>query len=246
MFQTTLYAGTSGFAYREWQGSFYPQDIAAGEMLPFYSAKLPAVEINATFYRMPSRRLMERWAGQVPDGFQFALKSPAIITHRKKLVKVEHELETFVGAASLLATHLGPFLFQLPPSLSFDFPLLQSFLELVTGYRAAFEFRHPSWFRDATYELLAKFGCALCISDRENVPEPPVVPTARFGYLRLRRDRYRPEDLHGWRERIGSQGWEEAFVFFRHEETGQGTRFAGLFLKTDPSISSASLQVRKG
>ena len=233
MSQTRIYAGTSGFAYREWRGSFYPPDITAGKMLSFYAAKLPAVEINSSFYRMPTRKLMEQWAGQVPDGFRFALKAPALITHRKKLVNTEHEMAHFLAAASLLVPHLGPLLFQLPPFLHRDLSLLENFLHTITGAKAAFEFRHPSWLGDATYELLARFGCALCISDREDFPEPPLVPTARFGYVRLRRDRYDPGDLNSWRERIMAQGWEEAFVFFRHEETGQGPRLAELLLESE-------------
>lgn len=226
---TRIYAGTSGFAYREWRGSFYPPDLAVGKMLSFYAARFPAVEINATFYRMPGKRLMEQWLGQVPEGFLFSLKAPGLITHRKKLVNVDREIAAFLEAAAVLGLHLGPLLFQLPPGLSLDLPLLENCLALVEGTKAAFEFRHPSWFLDETYRLLMKFGCALCVSSREDFPDPRVVATSRFGYLRLRRDDYDRPALVVWREKIEAQGWEEAFVFFRHEETGKGPLLATLF-----------------
>ena len=125
--------------------------------------------------------------------------------------------------------HLGPLLFQLPPSFAADQDLLVNFLKLLTGTKAAVEFRHPSWFTDETYEALENSGCALCVSDREDLPEPPLVRTARFGYLRLRRDSYNLESLRDWRKRLNAQGWDEVFVFFRHEKTGQGTKLAEHF-----------------
>lgn len=224
-----IYIGTSGFAYREWRGSFYPAEITAGDMLAFYSSLFKTVEINATFYKMPSRQIMEQWSRQVPEDFCFALKAPALITHYKKLLNVEDEMLSFMKALKGLDGHLGPLLFQLPPSLAADQNLLKNFLGLLTGTQAAVEFRHPSWFTDDTYKALENAGCALCVSDREDLPEPPLIRTARFGYLRLRRDSYDQKSLKEWRERVNAQGWEEAFVFFRHEKTGQGTKLAELF-----------------
>src|SRR5262252_7933757 len=179
-------AGTSGFSYKEWKGSFYPEDLPAAGMLAYYAERLPAVEINNTFYRMPKPALLEGWSAEVPEEFRFILKASQRITHFKRLKDAGSEVEYFFGVASTLGDRLGPALFQLPPNLKKDLPRLQAFLSILpAGRRAAFEFRHASWFEDDVFEALRAASAALCIAEDEELATP-LVPTAGWGYLRLR------------------------------------------------------------
>lgn len=224
-----LLAGTSGFSYKAWKGSFYPEDLKDPAMLGFYASRLPAVEINNTFYRMPTRTLLEKWAGEVGAGFTFVLKASQRITHRKRLHDCGDDVRYFLETASVLGPRLGPVLFQLPPNLKQDVGRLRSFLAVLPeGTRAAFEFRHESWFDDETYETLRAGGATLCAADTDDAGEagPPLVPMGRWGYLRLRRAEYGDDELRGWAERVRALPWDEAFVFFKHEEAGRGARFA--------------------
>jgi len=215
--------GTSGYSYKEWKGTFYPEDLPATGMLAHYAGRLSAVEINNTFYRMPKREVVRGWAEQVPDGFLFVLKATNRITHKKRLKDAGDELAYVTSTARELGDKLGPMLFQLPPFLRKDVPRLRAFLaSLPPGWAAAFEFRHASWVDDEVHDALREAGCALVVSDADGAEEPPVVATASFGYLRLRRERYAPEALDAWAERIRAQPWEQAFVFFKHEEDGAG------------------------
>jgi uncharacterized protein YecE (DUF72 family) len=226
-----LYAGTSGFSYKEWKGSFYPEDLAAADMLRFYAGRLPAVEINNTFYRLPKESMLAGWAAQVPPAFRFALKASQRITHMKRLRGAEGETEVLMQVAGALGPTLGPILFQLPPNLKVDVARLAAFLELLPpGARAAFEFRHPSWAASEVHEVLAARRCALCVADVDEEPEPEISRTADWGYLRLRRQDYPAAALTRWLERIRDQGWESAYVFFKHEDAGAGPRLAGQFL----------------
>ena len=206
--------GTSGFSYKEWKGSFYPEDLPDSEMLRFYSARLPAVEINNTFYRMPRAALLETWAEQVPDGFSFALKASQQITHRKRLKEAGEAVSYFLQVATTLGDRLGPVLFQLPPNLKKDLPRLSEFLAgLPPSFRAAFEFRHDSWFDEEVFTSLADRGAALCWAEDEELATPRR-PTAGWGYLRLRRPDYGEPEIAAWAERIRSQPWSDAYVFF--------------------------------
>jgi uncharacterized protein YecE (DUF72 family) len=219
--------GTSGFSYKEWKGSFYPEDLPDSEMLRFYSSRLPAVEINNTFYRMPRAALLESWAEQVPDGFSFALKASQQITHRKRLKEAGEAVSYFLQVATTLGDRLGPVLFQLPPNLKKDLPRLSEFLAgLPPSFRAAFEFRHDSWFDEEVFTSLADRGAALCWAEDEELATPRR-PTAGWGYLRLRRPDYGEPEIAAWAERIRSQPWSDAYVFFKHEDEGAGPRLAG-------------------
>lgn len=223
-----LYAGTSGYSYKPWKGSFYPEEIADQEMLAYYASRLPAVEINNTFYRMPARKVVERWHDQVPAGFRFVLKAPRRITHQHRLVDAAGPLDFFLDSASALADKLGALLFQLPPYLRKDASRLRDFLaQLRTGVPVAFEFRHPSWFDDEIFDCLSTHGAALCLADagRED-RDAPWVATAQWGYLRLRRDAYDDAALESWAERIRAESWSHAFVFFKHEDAAAGPRAA--------------------
>jgi len=221
-----LSVGTSGFSYKEWKGSFYPEDLPASAMLRYYAERLSAVEINNTFYRMPREAMLAQWAEQVPAGFVFVLKASQRITHQKRLKDAGGEAEYFFRMASTLGDRLGPALFQLPPNLKKDVPRLADFLAaLPAGARAAFEFRHPSWFEDDVFEALAARGAALCIAEDEDL-ETPLRATTGWGYARLRRQDYGPDDLRARAERYRTQPWKELFVFFKHEEGGRGPALA--------------------
>ena len=227
----TLYVGTSGYSYKEWKGSFYPEKIPAKEMLPYYSSRLPAVEINNTFYRLPQPTVLENWKEQVPPSFRFSVKASQRITHFKRLKEVAEETKYFLDTAAVLADRLGPILFQLPPNMKKDLPRLQAFLDcLPAGTRATFEFRHPTWFEDDVLEVLSEKNYPLCISDTDDLPATHIDRTADWGYLRLRRVNYSPDTLAEWMKRIRDQGWNDAFVFFKHEDEGTGPRLAGEFL----------------
>ncbi len=227
-----LLAGTSGFNYKEWKGPFYPDDLPANQMLRYYGEHLSTVEINNTFYRMPKREVVERWAAEVPDGFTFVLKASRRITHQARLVETEETVEYLWRNATELGDKLGPILFQLPPFLRADVPRMQAFLgSLPEGMRAVVEVRHDSWREQGFYTALRERGAALCIADSEEVPEPAIVPTGSFGYFRLRRDTYSDDELRVWADRIRAQPWDECFVFFKHEDGGAAPRAAARFLE---------------
>jgi uncharacterized protein YecE (DUF72 family) len=222
-----IYVGTSGYAYKEWKGKFYPEKISPKDMLRFYSERLNAVEINNTFYRMPNESVLTSWAEQVPGGFLFALKAPQVITHLKRLRDVSEEVRYLFGTLSVLDGKLGPVLFQFPKSFRAARPVLEDFLDLILGDIAcAFEFRSPSWLDDEILDLLRKKGASLCIADSDESPTQEIIRTTSWGYLRLRRSDYTDADLSDWIERILSQKWERAFVFFKHEDEAGGAEMA--------------------
>jgi uncharacterized protein YecE (DUF72 family) len=225
-----LLAGTSGFSFKEWKGNFYPADLPASAMLRYYAERLPAVEINNTFYRMPKAEVLAGWAGQVPDGFRFALKAPQRITHFKRLVDVGDDTAWFLKMAESIGDRLGALLFQLPPHLKADLPRLEAFLVHLAAAPAAvaFEFRHDSWEAPEVAAAIAAAGCAVCVSETDETPVT-ALPGGRFGYLRLRRTNYDDAALTAWVERLRAQPWEEALVFFKHEDEGLGPRLAARF-----------------
>jgi uncharacterized protein YecE (DUF72 family) len=214
-----MLTGTSGWSYPAWRGDFYDADLPASRMLPAYAARLPTVEVNATFYRMPRRAMVAGWRTQVPPGFRFALKAPQRITHFAKLKDVDHIVAHFVEVASAMGARLGPSLFQLPPNFKRNVPLLRDFLAILQGkLRSAFEFRDKSWFDDSVLQTLREGGAALCIAESEKITSP-IERTAPFVYLRLRNEEYDPAGLKQWADRITSMAAEseEIFVFFKHE-----------------------------
>jgi uncharacterized protein YecE (DUF72 family) len=214
-----ILVGSSGYGYREWQGKFYPARISPKEMLRFYAERFTAVEINNTFYRMPTESVLASWAAQVPDDFVFAIKAPQIITHVKRLRDVDGEIEHLFRTLSILEGKLGPVLFQFPKSFRADRLALENFLALLPGQvSCAFEFRHPSWLEEEIIELLRTAGCSLCLADADDHPAVEVIPTAPWGYIRLRRADYTEADLAQWLAKILAQKWNKAYVFFKHEE----------------------------
>jgi uncharacterized protein YecE (DUF72 family) len=221
-----LFTGTSGYSYKEWLGCFYPEKLPASAMLRYYAERFSTVEINNTFYRMPSESTLARWAEEVPDNFAFALKAPRRITHEKRLREVESDVAELMRRAAVLTNKLGVLLFQLPPFLRKDVPRLQDFLGVLpSDKRIAFEFRNGSWHDDEVYEVLRRRGAMLCVTDTDE-GDTPLVATSDWGYIRLRRTHYDDVDLQAWAERIAAQHLARTYVYFMHEDEALGTVFA--------------------
>jgi uncharacterized protein YecE (DUF72 family) len=222
-----LYVGTSGYSYKEWKGTFYSDDLPDKQMLRYYGERFRSVEINNTFYRMPKASVLEAWAGEVPADFKFVLKAPQRITHVKRIGDVAEDVAFFLETAGALGPRLGPVLFQLPPFMKKDVGRLRALLDLLPERpRAAFEFRHASWFDDDVADALRAKGAALCVADTDEEPLTDVRATAAWGYLRLRRLTYTDDDVAAWHDRILAQSWDEAFVFFKHEDEARGPELA--------------------
>ena len=221
--------GTSGFAYKEWKGAFYPEDLPADRFLAYYAGRLAACEINNTFYRMPNPETLRGWAAEVPASFRFVLKASRQITHSKRLKDCEQPVAFLAQQARVLGEQLGPILFQLPPNLRADVERLRAFLGIVPAdIRAAFEFRHESWHDDAVLDALREHGAALAIADTDELTAPRVA-TAGWGYLRLRRVEYTDDEVQDWVAWTLAQPWSDAFAFFKHEDAATGPRLAARF-----------------
>jgi uncharacterized protein YecE (DUF72 family) len=227
-----FYVGTSGYSYPKWKGIFYPKDLPSKGMLRYYGENFRSVESNSTFRGMPEPEDLKRWAADVPADFKFALKAPQRITHMKRLKDSKELVSQVFRIAATLKKRLGPVLFQLPPNFKKDSERLSDFLDqLPVRSRAAFEFRHESWFDDEIFELLKKNKVALCIAEAEGELEVPFIATADWGYLRLRREDYSDADLKAWVKKVKKQDWSDAFVYFRHEDTAKGPKFAKRFVE---------------
>jgi uncharacterized protein YecE (DUF72 family) len=233
-----VYCGVSGFSYREWRGIFYPKGLRPEAMLPFYAHHLRTTELNNTFYRMPTGEQLAGWAAQVPPEFVFAVKAPKTITHIKRLLGVEPFVRDFLTGVQSLGERLGPLLFQLPPNLKADLPRLDEFLGVLTHlrdgieFRVAMEFRHPSWFSDEVLLRLERAQVALVVGDDDELESPPLVATASFGYVRLRKTApYDAVALAEWAQKLKSLPVSDLFVFFRHESHApeQAVRFRAHF-----------------
>jgi uncharacterized protein YecE (DUF72 family) len=218
---TRILAGASGYSFKEWCGPFYPPKTKGEEMLPYYSARLPTVEINNTFYRMPQVSMLENWVRTTPEVFRFAIKASRRITHISRLKEsAADSVEYLYKQLASLAPKRGPVLFQLPPNLKKDVPRLVEFLAMLPAdHRAAFEFRSDTWFEDEVYAALSGAGAALVLSEREDNAPPPLVETTDWGYLRLRLEQYSDAELQAWAQRLADTKWGDAFVYFMHEPT---------------------------
>ena len=227
-----LYVGTSGYAYKEWKGSFYPNDLPTKRMLHYYAERFRTVEINNTHYRFPRAAVLEQWAAEVPANFRFVLKAHKRITHARRLKDVGDTLTDLIDVTAVLKKRLGPLLFQLPGNFKKDTSRLRDFLEQLPSKRqSAFEFRHQSWFEDDVFDLLRHHNIALCIAEAEDDLDVPFIATADWGYLRLRRPDYGDRELKKWAKQVQQQDWRDAFVFFKHEDAGMGPQLAGKFLE---------------
>ena len=220
--------GTSGFQYTEWKGNFYPEDLPTAKMLPFYAERFSTTEINYTFHRIPAPKTIENWTKLTPEKFRFALKAPQKITHWSKLRDCADTMRYFHDVTSGLGLKLGPVLFQLPHTFKKDVLVLADFVNcLPGGARAAFEFRHETWFGDDVWEILRSRNVALCIAETEDLAAPNTI-TADYGYLRLRREDYTSADVERWTKFIQEQSerWTDVFVYFKHEAAGIGPKLA--------------------
>jgi uncharacterized protein YecE (DUF72 family) len=224
--------GTSGYNYPEWRGSFYPDKLPAAKMLAYYAERFTTVEVNYTFYRIPTPPLLEGWAKGTPDHFTFTLKAPRRITHDAKLQRCEDLTQTFCRTSRTLGAKLGALLFQLPPTFKRDDAALGAFLDLLPeGTRAAFEFRHISWHDEAVFAALKRRNVALCIADSDKM-STPVVATADYTYFRLRDEGYQRADIERWATTIAAQPITgDAFVYFKHEEQGKGPELAQMLME---------------
>ena len=227
-----IYVGTSGYNYPEWKGSFYPETLAAAKMLPYYAERFSTVEINYTFYRMPTAKLVTGWAAQVGDDFKFTLKAPKRITHDRRLKDVADSVRGFCEAAAELGPKLGVLLFQLAPNFKKDLAVFDGFLEsLPPRVSGAFEFRHDAWLDDDVYARLRDRNLALCIADSEK-RSTPVIATADYAYLRLRDEGYTEEHIAEWARHVTdlADRCRDVYVYFKHEEEGKGPEFARMLL----------------
>jgi uncharacterized protein YecE (DUF72 family) len=225
--------GTSGYNYPEWRGTFYPEKFPTNKMLAYYAERFNTVEVNYTFYRMPTEKLLDGWAAGTPDGFTFTLKAPRRITHDAKLQRCDELTDAFCRIAATLGPKLGVLLFQLPPTFKRNDAVFTAFLDtLPHGARAAFEFRHESWHDEAIFSALRGRNLALCIADSDKM-STPVVATADYGYFRLRDEGYQPADIARWGTVItGLPQTKDAYVYFKHEEQGKGPEFAKLLISS--------------
>lgn len=224
-----IYIGTSGFKYPEWKGTFYPANLSPAKMLSYYAEHLNTVEINFTFYRMPTPMLLQSWAQEAAQpNFKFSFKAPRRITHDALLKNSEAVAGVFIDTIKTLGPQAGAILFQLPPSFAKDLAVLEDFLQVLpTGVHAAFEFRHTSWHDDAVFDLLHSHNIALCIADSEKI-STPIVQTAHMGYFRLRDEGYKERDIERWSKEVAkfAESANDVFVYFKHEEKGLGPKFA--------------------
>ena len=226
-----IYVGTSGYSYKEWKGSFYPKTLAANDMLRYYASKLPAVELNNTFYRLPQPSMIESWKAQVPESFRFSVKASRSITLFRRLKDAADITKKMLETVSALGDRLGAVLYRLPDDMEKDLERLEVFLKtLPPNPRAAFDFRHPTWFDDDVRELLRSHNRVLVVSDTDELPARQIDKTADWGYVRLRRMRYTKAELTTWAKRIKAQNWKKTFVFFKHEDEGTGPKLAAQFI----------------
>jgi uncharacterized protein YecE (DUF72 family) len=224
----TLYLGTSGFAYKEWKGPFYPGDLKDADMLPFYATRFPSVEINYTFRRYPTEETLRTWGERTPESFRFALKANQRITHTRRLRNADGDVSDFLDRARVLGDKLGPILFQCPPTLQYSRELIEGFLAyLPPTFRYAFEFRHPSWAESRP--ILREQGAAWCIAEMEDT-QTDAIPAIEgpFGFLRLRKEAYSDDDLRRWSDRIAAARAEglDVFAYLKHEEGTAAPRHA--------------------
>jgi uncharacterized protein YecE (DUF72 family) len=233
----SLYVGTSGYSYKEWKGSFYPQQTGAKEMLPYYASRFHAVELNNTFYRLPPENVVESWKAQVPGKFRFSVKASQTITHFRRLKDCTWQTRLMFERMSALDDRLGVVFFRLPPDMKKDIKRLETFLkDLPADTPTAFQLEDPTWIDDDVFALLRSQNRALVVLDTDETPASRIEKTADWGYMRLRRVSYSESELKKWISRMQAQKWKNTFVFFKHEDEGTGPKLAARFLNL---VSSA-------
>lgn len=225
-----LYVGTSGWAYKQWKPAFYPEKLPQKQFLHYYSGRLTSVEVNYTFRRLLTENTITNWLAETPEHFQFAVKANQAITHFKRLKNAEEAVQRFLSSIAPLAQRgrLGAVLFQVPPQLKSDPPVLEAFLGMLPrSLRPAFEFRDAGWFNEKTYDILHRHGAALCIAENESLATPEVI-TAGFSYYRFRKPEYSARERRELAKRMRRHTEEgrDVYVFFKHEENPQGALWA--------------------
>jgi uncharacterized protein YecE (DUF72 family) len=226
-----FWAGVSGFSYASWKGVFYPETTKSNQMLEAYATKLNSVEVNSSFYHMPTQTTTAKWASSTPGTFRFSFKASRKITHFKKLKGAKNEFEIFLKGLEPVGKKLGCVLVQLPPYMKQDTGILETFLaETPKGTPIAVEFRHSSWFGDKLNGLLSKYNAALCVADTDDM-KPVFERTASFGYVRLRRNKYSEGELKEWSDKLRkfATGLDDCFVYFMHDESGDAANRAADF-----------------
>jgi uncharacterized protein YecE (DUF72 family) len=224
------FAGTSGWAYPSWKPEFYPAKLAQAKFLPHYATQLNTVEVNFSFRQLVKETTIQKWIAETPADFRFGIKAHQVITHIKRLKNTEDFLPRFLRTLEPLVhvRKLGPLLFQLPPNMKVDNAVLEEFLKILPrAVPSAFEFRHVSWFEDATFDLLKKYNRAICVAETEERVTPDVV-TADFCYYRYRKPTYTQEERAAMvaRSREHLNAGRDVFAYFKHEETPQGALYA--------------------
>ena len=235
-----LYVGTSGWAYPTWKPAFYPEKLAQKKFLNFYASKLNAVEVNYTFRQLVKETTVQNWIAETPEHFRFTIKAHQVLTHIKRLKSAEEFLTRFLGTLEGLerTQRLGPLLFQLPPNFKADQAVLSEFLKILPrSVRVAFEFRHESWFTDATWGTLRERNIALCVAETEERDTPGVV-TADFAYYRYRKPNYTAEERQTMvaRNREHLAAGRDVFAYFKHEETPEGVLYAVDLLNANRNV----------
>ncbi len=231
-----FYVGTSGWAYDIWKPAFFPEELPKSKFLPYYASRLSACEVNYTFRMRLSEATAAKWIAETPASFRFICKANQFITHMRRLKNCEEPVQTFAkGMEPLLAGgRFGGALFQLPPNLQADPVLLRDFLQLLPRpMKAAFEFRHVSWFNDETYKALSEAGAALCIAETEDLTTPEI-QTTDFIYFRFRKPEYSADDRKKLADRVAAAKAKSStvYAFFKHEERPDSPLFAEELLKS--------------
>lgn len=225
----SLFVGTSGFAYKEWKGPFYPEKTPDKEMLTHYAQRLPSVEINYTFRRLPSESTFAVWKAQAGEGFRFTLKASQRITHFKRLKSVQEDVDEFLRRARLLESKLGVILFQTPPNLAFDPDVLQAFADgLPAPFLYAMETRHASFKSKEAQSILKKNGIAFCGAETQDEAVENIPITSNHVYLRLRKEEYTADELANWSKKLREvmDGGHDVYCYFKHEGGGVGPEYA--------------------
>lgn len=224
----TAFLGTSGFAYKEWKGTFYPSEIRDDGMLAYYASQMSSVEINYTFQRTAEKATIERWVSQTPVSFRFSLKAHRNITHIRRLANAHEQLETFLKSIAPLGERTAAVLFQCPPTLEADQSLLEDFLSLLPLGRFAVEFRHPTWGTDETLSALGRRGVAWCVADTDDCDASVERTAQEFVYIRLRKTTYDDESLSRWAKSIREalDDGADVYCYLKHEDEGRGIDYA--------------------
>ena len=229
-----ILVGTSGFVYDHWRDRFYPSSLAKSRWLEFYTNHFPTVELNNSFYHLPSEKTFTRWRDSSPADFIFAVKVSRFITHIKKLRNAQEPMETFLARARFLDEKLGPLLYQLPPNMKRNDTVLEEFVSLLPGnLHHVFEFRNESWLDEQVFHILRQHNCGFCIFDMPGLTTP-LVATADFTYLRFHSSEwmyggcYSDQELADWAERIAqlSKEVKATYVYFNNDAEGFAVRNA--------------------